>query len=509
MTYPTLYEINTRILLNEIGTRIGRAATLDDVPDSMLEEIAARGFDWVWLLGVWQTGEAARRISRSNPALRAEFTKELPDLREEDIVGSPFAVKAWDVHADFGGDRALARLRARLGQLGIKLMLDFVPNHVAPDHAWIDTHPEYFVHGTEQDLVSEPQNYVRADTLSGAKILARGRDPFFDGWPDTLQLNYRHGGFREAQIQVLGRIADRCDGVRCDMAMLLQPDVFARTWGNRARPADASPPQDDPFWPRAIAAIRKRHPAFLFLAEVYWDLEWELQEAGFDYTYDKRLYDRLHAGDAPGVRDHLRADSKFQERSARFLENHDEPRAAVTFDGERHAAAAVITYLSPGMRFFHEGQLEGRRARTSMHLGRRPVEPVDLAVRTLYAKLLAILMGPEAREWHWQQRDCRRAWDGNPTHEQFIAMTWEADARRLLVVANYGPSRAQCYVDIGAVDFAGTKVSLTDRLGDAHYERDGARLASEGLYVDMPAWGAHVFDVVGDGTESQLPSDRK
>src|SRR6185503_4546197 len=118
----------------------------------------------------------------------------------------------------------------------MKLMLDFVPNHVAPDHPWVAIHPEYFVQGSEQDLASEPQNYVRLQTSLGPKILAHGRDPYFDGWPDTLQLNYRHAGFREAQLQVLGRIADRCDGVRCDMAMLLQPEVFARTWGERAQP---------------------------------------------------------------------------------------------------------------------------------------------------------------------------------------------------------------------------------------------------------------------------------
>jgi hypothetical protein len=499
MAYPSLYEINTRVVTNELAAQIGRPATFDDVPDSMLDSIAARGFDWVWLLGVWQTGDAARKISRSNPDLRAGFTRDLPDLRESDIVGSPFAVQAWDVHGDFGGDGALARLRARLQQRAIKLMLDFVPNHVAPDHVWTDTHPEYFVHGSAQDIGSEPQNYVRVNTLQGPQIIACGRDPFFDGWPDTLQLNYRHGGFREAELQVLARIAERCDGVRCDMAMLLQPDVFARTWGDRARPVDGSPPEDDPFWPRAIAAIRKRHPSFVFLAEVYWQLEWELQQAGFDFTYDKRLYDRLHAGAAGPVRDHLRADMGFQERSARFLENHDEARAAATFDEQRHKAAAVITYLSPGMRFFHEGQLEGRRVRASVHLRRRASEPVDAAIRGLYAALLAIVERPEAREGRWQLRDCRQAWDGNPTHDQFIAMTWEAPPRRLLVVANYGPSQAQCYVTLDLPDRAAPHVALIDLLGGIRYERAAARLVSDGLYLDMPAWGVHVFDVVSDG----------
>jgi hypothetical protein len=204
--------------LQERGAALGRPATLDDVTDQTLDEIAARSFSWVWWLGVWQTGEAARRVSRSNPTLREGFKNALPDLREEDIVGSPFAVKAWETHTDFGGDAALARMRKRLADRGLKLLLDFVPNHVAPDHPWVVSHPEFFVRGTDEDLAREPQNYLRVNTGRGSMVLAYGRDPYFAGWPDTLQLNYRHAGLREAQVQALARIAERCDGVRCDMA---------------------------------------------------------------------------------------------------------------------------------------------------------------------------------------------------------------------------------------------------------------------------------------------------
>ena len=495
MRYPSLYEINTRIMLNELAPRLGRAATLDDVPDAMLDEIARHGFDWAWFLGVWQTGDAGRQVSRSNSKLRAEFKDELPDLTERDIVGSPFAVKAWTVHQDFGGDAALARLRRRLQARGIKLMLDFVPNHVAPDHPWVNTNPEYFVPGSEQDLANQPQNYVRVQTSLGPKVLAHGRDPYFDGWPDTLQLNYRHAGFREAQMQVLGRIADRCDGVRCDMAMLLQPEVFARTWGERARPFDGSPPRDEPFWPEAIGAIRKRHPSFLFLAEVYWDMEWDLQQAGFDYTYDKRLYDRLRGRTATPPREHLHADMAFQDRSARFLENHDEPRAAATFAEPVHQAAAVVTYLVPGMRFFYEGQFDGRRVHASMHLGRRPAEPVVPSLQRFYERLLTIGKHAAVREGQWRLWECRPAWEGNATHEQFIVMTWHAGTRRLIAAVNYGPTQGQCYVTLGMPGLAGKSFTLVDMLGDARYDRKGDGLSGNGLYLDLPPWGAQVFDV--------------
>jgi glycosidase len=500
VTHPSIYQVNTRVLLNERGRQLGRPATLDDFDDAFLDDVAGKGFDWVWLLGVWQTGVAARAVSRSDPRLREECRRVLPDLRDEDIVGSPFAIAAYQTHADFGGDAALARLRERLARRGLKLLLDFVPNHTALDHPWVTAHPERYVRGSEEDLAQQPQNYRRVESGKGGRagagtILALGRDPYFDGWPDTLQLNYRHAGLREAQIGELHRIAERCDGVRCDMAMLVQPEIFRRTWGDRGIPADGSPSKEDPFWREAIPAVRRRHPQFLFVAEVYWDMEWELQQAGFDYTYDKRLYDRLRARSAPPVNGHLRAERSFQERSLRFLENHDEPRAAVAFPAPIQQAAAVITFLVPGLRFFHEGQLEGRRTRVSMHVGRRPPEDADQELRDFYARLLPCLRRPEVREGTWQLGVCRPAWDDNPTHEQFVVSWWQKDDVRLLSAVNYGGWRGQCYVTLSMPGLSGGRFVLADLLSDARYERSGDELGGWGLYLDMPAWGRHVFEL--------------
>jgi glycosidase len=266
------------------------------------------------------------------------------------------------VHPNLGGEAALARLRERLRSRGLHLMLDFVPNHTAIDHPWVESHPEYYVAGTDLDLTRTPKNYVWVKRAKGDLLLAHGRDPYFPGWPDTLQLNYGNRATQEAMVGEIRRIAGQCDGVRCDMAMLVLPDVFERTWGIRAQP----------FWPQAIQRVRERHPDFCFMAEVYWDLEWTLQQQGFTYTYDKRLYDRLTAGQAGPVRDHCRAGLDYQNHLARFLENHDEPRAAATFAPDVHQAAAIITFLSPGLRFFHQGQFEGRKQRISPHLARGP-----------------------------------------------------------------------------------------------------------------------------------------
>jgi alpha amylase-like protein len=481
---PALYQINTRVWLTELSKSLGRAATSDDIPDAELDRLAEVGFDWIWLLSVWQTGMAAQQVSRSNPDWRKEFQETLPDLREADIPGSGFAIQNYTVHRDLGGTAALARVRQRLEKRGLRLMLDFVPNHMSPDHPWIDEHPDYFVHGSEDDLARAPRNYCRVQTKGGPLVLAYGRDPYFEGWPDTLQLNYGNPDLQQAMIGELERIAGQCDGVRCDMAMLVLPDVFERTWGIRA----------ELFWPKATESVRRTHPNFKFMAEVYWDLEWTMQHQGFDYAYDKRLYDRLREGHARPVREHLFAGLDYQNKLARFLENHDEPRAAATFSPEVHRAAAAITFLSPGLRFFHQGQFEGRRKRISPHLCRGPDEPVDQQLKQFYDRLLDVLRQPVVREGQWQLLECIPAWEGNGTWDCFLAFAWDGrDRERLLVTVNYASNQSQCYVRLPFADLGGSAWRLQDQLEDVGYDRDGSDLQSRGLYLDAPPWQASVF----------------
>ena len=484
--YPLLFQINTRVRLSELAVVLGRPATLDDVTDRALDQLALDGFDLVWFLGIWQTGEAARQVSATNSEWLADYRRVLPDFRESDVCGSPFAVRDYHVHADFGGDEALARLRARLRARGLRLILDFVPNHVAPDHRWVEEHPGFFIDGTEEQLAAEPQNYRRRETAGGSRILAYGRDPYFAGWPDTLQLNYGNPALQDALLGELQRIAHQCDGVRCDMAMLVLPDVFERTWGRRA----------PLFWPGTTARVRERVPGFCFMAEVYWDREWAMQQQGFDYAYDKRLYDRLREGHARPVREHLRAGLDFQDRLARFLENHDEPRAAATFERPMHEAAAIVTYLSPGLRFFHQGQFEGCRKRVSPPLVRAPYEPIDEVARQFYGRLLAVLRETTVRDGSWRPLECVPAWDGNWTWDGFLAGQWRGSGgRRLLVAVNYACSQGQCYVRLPGDDRLPETVRLNDRTSAATYDRAGGELVSKGLYLDLPPWGYHVFEM--------------
>jgi hypothetical protein len=485
--HPSLYQVNTRVWLTALARSLGRPATLDDIPDAQLDGLLAMGFDWIWFLSVWQTGAAGQRVSRANPEWRHEFQETLPDLREDDIPGSGFAITGYDVHDQLGGDAALARLRQRLRARGLRLLLDFVPNHTGLDHPWVEAHPEYYVQGTDDDLGRAPQNYTRLQGAHVERVFAYGRDPYFDGWPDTLQLNYANPATEEAMIATLVKIARQCDGVRCDMAMLVLPDVFERTWGLRP----------EPFWPRATARVREHVPGFCFMAEVYWDLEWTLQQQGFDYTYDKRLYDRLRDGHARPVREHFHAGPDYQNKMARFLENHDEPRAAAAFPPGTHEAAAVITFLSPGLRFFHQGQFEGCRKRISPHLVRGPVEQVDQRLQQFYNRLLVALKLPAVREGGWQLLECRPAWDRNWTSDCFVAFAWQgADGTRVVVTVNYAPNQSQCYVALPFGDLTGAEWRLADQIGEAVYDRDGGDLQNRGLYVDATPWHASIFTLI-------------
>jgi len=491
--YPSLLQVNTRVLMRNLSQSLGQAASFDDIQERELEEWAQKGFNWIWFLGVWQTGIASRQVARDRLDWLAEFQQVLPDFQQEDVCGSCFAITQYAAQSAFGGNSALERLRARLHRHGLRLLLDFVPNHTALDHPWVRTHPNFYIRGTEEQLRREPQNYVRLETCAGTTILAHGRDPYFDGWPDTLQLNYGEPALCEAMRLELLNAAALCDGVRCDMAMLILPEIFERTWGIRP----------ERFWPNAILSTRSYKPRFLFMAEVYWDLEWSLQQQGFDYTYDKRLYDRLRQGQAAPVRDRFRASVQFQQKSVRFLENHDELRAATAFAPAVHPAAAVLTYLSPGLRFFHDGQFEGRTKRLPVHLDRYPNEPVQVALRDFYQHLFACLRQPAIRNGEWQLLDCTPAWEGNWTWDCFICFAWDTMRELpLVVVTNYARNQSQCYLKIPFDELRGNRILLQDLMSSTTYEREGDEMVSRGLYLDTPPWGYHVFELTTVGSIS-------
>jgi hypothetical protein len=158
-------------------------------------------------------------------------------------------------------------------------------------------------------------------------------------------------------------------------------------------------------------------------------------------------------------------------------------------------AAAVITFFAPGLRFFHQGQFEGRLKRISPHLVRGPDEPVNKRWAEFYKRLLTVLQQPIFRVGKWQLLECAPAWQGNNSCEAFIAYAWEnSDGGRTLVAVNYSDHFSQCYLRLPFSNLHG-QWQLRDLLGDARYERNGSVLESQGLFLDVGPWQYHVFNL--------------
>lgn len=480
---PVIYEVNAWVWLDEVARRLGSRVTLATVPESEWDSLAAVGADVVWLMGVWERSPAGRVIARTLPHLRAAYGRALPEYGDDDVVGSPYSVRRYEADERLGGDAGLRAARTALDARGLGLILDFVPNHVACDHPWVERHPEYFVRGTEGDPERLPGEFLA--TPGG--LIAHGRDPHFPPWTDTLQLDAFHPGLRAAAADTLCRVADRCDGVRCDMAMLPLNAVFERTWGSLAGRA----PRTE-YWTDVIGEVRSRHLTFALIAEAYWDLEWNLHQLGFDLCYDKRLYDRLAGGDAAGVHLHLQAELAYQRHLVRFVENHDEPRAAVALPGARGRAAAVVAATVPGAVLLHHGQLEGARVQLPVQLGRRVDEPVDGEARAFYRTLLSEVSDLTYREGEWHLLE-RGGWPDNRSFVNLVAWSWRLVDERRLVVVNLSGAPAQGRVRLGWPDLSGSRWLLTDAFSRDRFPRDGDELLGSGLYVDLPPWGFHVL----------------
>jgi glycosidase len=518
-SHPVIYEINTWVWLHELSRRYQTPITLANVPDAEWDAITAWSPDAVWLMGVWERSPWGREIAINHESLLTSCREALPDLTLDDMVGSPYCVRGYRVDEHLGGPEGLAQARRQLAQRGARLILDLVPNHVAPDHPWVQEHPDFFLQGTHEDLSRSPEAFLQV----GDHILANGRDPYYPPWPDVIQVNAFSPGLRQALIDTLRSLAGQCDGVRCDMAMLLINQIFRQTWGERT---GALPARE--FWEEVIPAVKAKYPEFLFIAEAYWDREWELQQQGFDYCYDKRLYDSLRQGSADAVRQHLLADLSYQARLVRFIENHDEPRAAATFNDRQARAAAVTIATLPGARLFHQGQFEGRRIRLPVFLNRRPPEPVDAdfyhlprvssflsplpptggegqgeggkkkhlatSIKNFYRTLLAAVAQPVFKEGQWHLLECH-GWPDNQSYLNLVVWGWRLGEEMRLIIVNLSQHRSQALIPLPWEDLPGRPYQLTDPFTGQIYTRDGLDLRHPGLFIDLEGWQFHFFQV--------------
>jgi hypothetical protein len=488
-THPHLYEINTWAWLEKLSARAGRTITLADVPDTEWDGLARLGFDAIWLMGVWKRSAEARRIALEKaaaPGGAAPYDRAKPGWKPEDIVASPYAVAAYVPDARIGTWESLDVVRAKLHARGMALFLDFVGNHTALDHAWVRQSPEFYVNGMAEDYARDPGSFYRVETPRRVFYLALGRDPYFPPWPDVAQLNHYSAQMRAAQLADLRTIAAHCDGVRCDMAMLHLNDIFGRIWSPLLRGATA-PAQE--FWEKAHASV----PGLILLAEAYWGTEERLLKLGFSYVYDKGLYDAVRDRNAGDVRGRLGAPLEEQEKRARFLENHDEDRAATVFGADRRVSVGTLMGTLPGMRFYHQGELEGAKIHLPITLRMAADGDADPAATAFFAKLLRITKDPLFHVGEWNLLPVTD--EGADTAGNLVVYEWRSEKNWKVIVVNLSAGRAQGRVHFSQRAWPSADYVFYDELHDERYVRSAQELSGIGLFVLREGSDAHLFTV--------------
>jgi len=485
--HPHLYEIDTYVWLEQLSAKFGRVIHLSDVPDSEWDAIALMGFDIVWLMGVWQRSAISREKDLEAASQRAAaYSEILPDWTTADIIGSPYSVVQYEPDPRIGAWSDIDFARNKMHQRKISLFLDFVGNHTALDHPWVREHPEYYVLGTEQNFEHDHSSFYKAETNKGTVYLALGKDPYFPAWDDVAQLNHFSPEMRAAQLAELKKIADHCDGVRCDMAMLQLNEIFERIW--RPLIGDTKVPEKQ-FWTEATSLV----PYLTLLAEAYWGTEGRLVELGFNFVYDKGLYDSVRDGNNGDIHWRLSQPEAEQSHFARLLENHDEPRFAEVFGEDRFRAVATLMGTLPGMRFYQQGEELGIKLRTPVELRRVAEQPIDPARKEFFAKILDVTKEDVFHTGAWSLLPVTP--DNDATAGNLFAYQWRSAKAWMFIVANLSAAPAQGFVHFDAGISPARTYNLSDRLDDVKYVRNGADIAREGLFVRRDAYRAHVFDV--------------
>jgi len=485
-THPHLYEINTWAWLESLSRKLGKPVALAGVPDSEWDALAAKGFDIVWLMGVWKRSPESRRILMADPGNCSDCNQALPGWKPEDAIPSPYAVAGYTVDRHIGTWTSLDAVREKLHDRGMALFLDFVGNHTALDHPWTADHPEYYVQGTEDDFQKDPGAYYHVKNETGDHYIALGRDPYFPPWKDVAQLNHFHPGARAAQLDVIRTLAAHCDGIRCDMAMLLLSEIFQKVWSPHLAGLDV-PAQE--LW----LEIHNAAPHLLLLAEAYWGTEQRLLDLGFSFSYDKEMYDCVRDYRVWDARVRLGGGIGYQSHMARYLENHDEARRAAVFPDNRLNAVGTLMGTIPGMRFYHQGELEGLRLRLPITLRAAAPEPPDPFPIAFFHKILKFSSEDVYHSGAWSLLEVNA--EGDATAGDLIVYEWRSKNAWKVIAVNISGSAAQGRVKLGQRASPAQQYKFNDELNEVVYPRGGQELHDVGLFVRLEAGQAHIFDV--------------
>ena len=475
--HPILYEISTRPWLYELSQKYGKSITkLKDIPTTEFDNLKKSGIEIVWMMGVWKLGTYGLEFDR-----KQDYSGVLPDWTKDDVIGSPYSITEYECNPDIGTNDDLVWLRKQINSRGMKLMLDFVPNHSAVDAPTASSNPKLYMRAPPGK--TDPSRY----TDSG---IAYGKDPYFSPWLDVIQWNYWEAETIQFMKQNLLTVLKYADGARCDMAHLILNDVFGQTWKEELDAWSYSKPSNE-FWEVVIKEAKSKYPNAILLAEVYedWEIE-KLNQLGFDYCYDKALLDKLE-GSAQDVNDyiHYKGES-FYGHVAHFVENHDENRVVYNMQGnlEKAKAAGTIAATLGGMIFFNHGQWSGLKNKLDVHLRRGASESADSGTENHYKKLMQIIADSAFKGPNYYF-----VYNISGDKElDFIGYIREVDDAHYLVVVNYASTYGCAEVPIYNMEGSGMK-NVKEMFSGIEYSVDADIMRNVGLTVCLNGYQAQIF----------------
>ena len=481
LTYekPTqLLEITTRPYLYKLAQKLGKTKmTIRDIPASEFDSWKEKGFNWVWFMGVWQVGKVGVEHDKVDSGCISGYDVNCPGWTTDDVIGSPYAIVKYEVNVEIGTEEDLIWLRNQLKARGMKLMLDFVPNHSAIDSPLVQEKPNFYIR--------RPAGAYNTKRFSDNGF-AYGCAQWCDPWTDTYQYNYFDQEFREHQINVLKKIASLADGARCDMSHVVLRDAFYDYWKEELT-AYGYQKIDKEFWQEATEAVKAVYPDFKFLAESYGDNEAKLVSLGFDYAYDKVPYDKLTYQDPAGfIQQIWNRNDEYKSHMCFFTENHDEKRAISNFFGNYYAAnaAAAALLTLPGMRFFNQDQWFGPKYKIDVHLRRAPDEQPNQVCVQFYEKLFNILKMNCMRNGKFTQLNCEGA--------AIPAWKYVLGDERILVTVNFGSGRMCGSIKLDDAPY-GDNIPVQELISGETYYRNGNELRNNGLYVILDQYQVQIF----------------
>ncbi|KAG9395591.1 Alpha amylase, catalytic domain [Carpediemonas membranifera] len=493
-SFPHIFELSARPWLYQLGLKYHKHMMLEDVPDSEIKYYADRGITHIYLLGVWSIGAYGLNHDRTDAGLLADYKNILPDFTTADIIGSPFAVTKYTINPQIGTTSDLKNFRDRLNSFGMKLILDFVPNHSAIDAPTATSNIDLYVHNTPSQSAPFDRSIM---TENGVYY---GKDKYGYVWTDTAQFNYFNADTVKARTADLFAVAALADGIRCDMAMLAVNEIFSGIWGSTVSTRGYTQPSTE-FWQTAIAAIKSRYPDTIFMAEQYWGMGDKLLSLGFDYVYDKEgLYDTLSGlsgGDESSyiwdIKNYVKNTlaSGFLDHGAHFIANHDQDRAVYHWGVDWRAdLAGMVTFTVPGLRFHWMGQWEGHRNKLDIHLRRQKTEAADEVCVSFYDMLLPILRDHKV----FHAKDARIEYVEGSDNDawKILALRMEHGSEGVLVAINLSKESASASIPLPHVSGAGN-VTVKELVSGTAYSRDADTLRNQGLFVEVSSNYLQVF----------------